>query len=212
MMMASQGTSCPKHRKGDLWTSTTPTGSLLWAAIRPPADHVLILDQLRKPYRSRRIRCCPRQSAALFELPFELFSVALLIHDGTLLFMRRRNRSITEIICRLDIFPRLPAPRITCDLLIWVAEPSEQRKKPVPPISNLISAGIAISLPAEVAIPVLSLFCLAAPGIPKCLSRARQTRHDSADREGCDIRNLMIGEHFDFAQNQYFAERARHCI
>jgi hypothetical protein len=30
----------------------------------------------------------PRQSAALLELPFELFSVALLIHDGTLLFMR----------------------------------------------------------------------------------------------------------------------------
>jgi hypothetical protein len=57
---------------------------------------------------SRRIGCCPRQSAALFELPFELFSVALLIHDGTLLFMRRRNRSITETTCRPNIFPRFP--------------------------------------------------------------------------------------------------------
>ena len=37
-------------------------------------------------------------------------------------------------------------------------------------------------------------------------------RHDSANRQGCDIRNLMIGELFDFAQNQYFTERARHRI
>jgi hypothetical protein len=44
------------------------------------------LDQPRKPYRSRRIGCYSRQSAALLELPFELLSVALLIHDGALLF------------------------------------------------------------------------------------------------------------------------------
>ena len=92
-----------------------------------PQTMFQFLDQLRKPYRSRRIRCCPPQSAALLELPFELFAVTLLIHDGTLLFMRRRNRSITETTCRPDIFPRLP-PRIACDLVIWIAEPDEERK------------------------------------------------------------------------------------
>jgi hypothetical protein len=85
------------------------------------------LDQLGKPYRSCGIGCCPRQSSALFELPFELFSVALLIHDGTLLFMRRRTHPITETTCRLNIFPRLPT-RIASDLVIWIAEPDEQRK------------------------------------------------------------------------------------
>src|SRR6266436_1866042 len=54
--------------------------------------------------------------------------------------------------------------------------------------------------------------CLAAPGIPKCLSRARQTRHDGANRHGRDIRNLMVGEVFDLAQNQYFTKWARHRI
>jgi hypothetical protein len=57
-----------------------------------------------------------------------LFSVALLIHDGTLLFMRRRNRSITETTCRLNIFPRLP-PQRSRDLVIWIAEPSDRKKK-----------------------------------------------------------------------------------
>jgi hypothetical protein len=85
------------------------------------------LDQLGKPYRSCGIGCCPRQPSALFELPFELFSVALLIHDGTLLFMRRPTHPITETTCRLNIFPRLPT-RIASDLVIWIAEPDEQRK------------------------------------------------------------------------------------
>jgi hypothetical protein len=44
-----------------------------------------ILNKLRKPHRSREIRCFPRKSAAQIELPFELLSVAFLIHDGTLL-------------------------------------------------------------------------------------------------------------------------------
>src|SRR6266403_4042989 len=39
--------------------------------------------------------------------------------------------------------PEAP-PRIACDLVIWISEPSERRKRPVPPISNPISAGIAI--------------------------------------------------------------------
>jgi hypothetical protein len=51
--------------------------------------------------------------------------------------------------------------------------------------------------------------CLAAPGMPKCLSCARQTRHDRANRQVCDIRNLTIGELFD---SQYFTERAGHRI
>ena len=53
---------------------------------------------------------------------------------------------------------------------------------------------------------------LTVPGIPKCLPRACQTRHDSANRQGRDCRNLMIGELFDFTQDQYFTERARHRI
>src|SRR6266478_1846043 len=57
-----------------------------------------------------------------------------------------------------------------------------------------------------------SVFYLAAPGIPKRLSRARQTRHDGADRQGSDIRNLTIGELFEFAQDEYFAQRTRHHI
>lgn len=60
--------------------------------LRSPADYVLILGSARKSYRSRRIRCGSRQSAAQVELPFELFSVALLFHDGTLLTMRRTAR------------------------------------------------------------------------------------------------------------------------
>ena len=42
------------------------------------------LDQLREPCRGHGVECCPNQSAALFKLPFELLSVTLLIHDGTL--------------------------------------------------------------------------------------------------------------------------------
>ena len=52
-----------------------------------------------------------------------------------------------------------------------------------------------------------TIICLAAPGIPKCPSRARQTRHDGANRQICDIRNLTIRELFEFAQNQYWAKR-----
>jgi hypothetical protein len=62
------------------------------------------LDQLRKPYRGRRIGCCSRQSPALLELPFELFSVALLIHDGTPLFY--------ETAELLDYRDRLPSKYI----------------------------------------------------------------------------------------------------
>ncbi len=57
------------------------------------------LNQLREPYRGRGIGCYPDQSAALFKLPFELFPVALLIHDGThFLSMRRWDCSITETV------------------------------------------------------------------------------------------------------------------
>jgi hypothetical protein len=42
------------------------------------------LNQFREPYRGRGIGCSPHQSAAQFKLPFELFPVTLLIHDGTL--------------------------------------------------------------------------------------------------------------------------------
>jgi hypothetical protein len=48
-----------------------------------PQTMFQFLNKLRKPCRSRGIRCCPRQSAAQIELLFELLSVALLIHDGT---------------------------------------------------------------------------------------------------------------------------------
>jgi hypothetical protein len=71
-----------------------------------PQTMFQFLNKLRKPYRSRRIRRCPRQSAAQIELLFELLSVALLIHDGTPLATRRRNRSIKETACRSNIFPR----------------------------------------------------------------------------------------------------------
>jgi hypothetical protein len=57
-----------------------------------------------------------------------------------------------------------------------------------------------------------TILCHGAPGIPKCPSRARETRHDRANRQVCDIRNLTIGELFEFAQSQYFAQRARHHI
>ena len=57
-----------------------------------------------------------------------------------------------------------------------------------------------------------SIFCLGAPGIPKRLSRARQTRHDGANRQGCDICNLTIGEFLEFAHDQHFAQSARHHI
>ena len=58
-------------------------GPFLWAAIRPPADYVLIP---RSASLIEVVGSLPRQSAALFELPFELFSVALLIDDGTFLY------------------------------------------------------------------------------------------------------------------------------
>jgi len=64
------------------------------------------LNQLRKPRRSRRIGRPYQESAALFQLPFELFSVRLSIHDGTL-FICKTNRSTTETACHLEIFPRL---------------------------------------------------------------------------------------------------------
>jgi hypothetical protein len=44
---------------------------------------------------------------------FKLFSVALLIHDGTLLTMRRWNRSTTETTCRPNIFAGFPSELLT---------------------------------------------------------------------------------------------------
>jgi hypothetical protein len=54
-----------------------------------------LLNQLRKPRRSRRIGRPNRESAALFQLPFELFSIRLLILDGTRSFSKA-NRSTTR--------------------------------------------------------------------------------------------------------------------
>jgi hypothetical protein len=44
---------------------------------------------------------------------FKLFSVALLIHDGTLLTMKRWNRSTTETTCRQNIFAGFPTELLT---------------------------------------------------------------------------------------------------
>src|SRR3984957_2274348 len=137
------------------------------------------LDQLRKPHRSRGIGCCPRQSAALFELPFELFSVALLVHHGTLLFMR--PRPTTETTCRLNIFPRL-SPGIACDLVIWITEPDEQRKKAFAADLQSDFHRHRNLIGGRGCDTGLVIICLAAPGIAKGPSRARQARHHGADR------------------------------
>jgi hypothetical protein len=61
------------------------------------------VNQLRKPYRGRGVTCSHHQSATQFKLPFELFTITLLIHDGTLLLYRNglfnyRDRRLSRYI------------------------------------------------------------------------------------------------------------------
>ena len=50
-----------------------------------------------------------------------------------------------------------------------------------------------------------TLICFAMPDIPELSSRACQTRHNGAYRQGRDLRNLAIGKLLEFAQHQDFA-------
>jgi hypothetical protein len=76
----------PRPEGGHLRTGTRSADRLFGGLPGGFAQTVFqFVNQLREPYRGRGVTCSHHQSATQFKLPFELFSITLLIYDGTLL-------------------------------------------------------------------------------------------------------------------------------